>query len=34
MIGRLRGVLIEKQAPEVLIEVNRIGSKFGLAIDF
>lgn len=25
MIGRLRGILIEKQPPEVLIEVNGIG---------
>ncbi|MGU3841311.1 OB-fold domain-containing protein, partial [Vibrio diabolicus] len=25
MIGRLRGTLIEKQPPEVLIEVNGIG---------
>lgn len=25
MIGRLRGVLLEKQAPEILIEVNGVG---------
>lgn len=33
MIGRLRGVLIEKQAPEVLIDVNGVGYELQMPLD-
>ncbi|BDQ66332.1 Holliday junction branch migration protein RuvA [Shewanella xiamenensis] len=32
MIGRLRGVLIEKQAPEVLIDVNGVGYELQMPL--
>ena len=32
MIGRLRGVLVEKQAPEILIDVNGVGYELQMPL--